>query len=100
MRNWLAEWKSEQTVVLWDQLSKRFTQLGGNSGQYFLRMVGKDSFNLTPFVLSALKCWSLYDGTGKGKRERAKVQEVFDALLAESGLPLSQISMTLAQSID
>ena len=100
MGNWLAEWKSEQTVVLWDQLSKRFTQLGGNSGPYFLRMVGKDSFNLTPFVLSALKCWSLYDGTGKGKRERAKVQEVFDALLAESGLPLSQISMILAQSID
>ncbi|MDP6691491.1 MAG: DNA-3-methyladenine glycosylase I, partial [Alphaproteobacteria bacterium] len=63
-------------------------------------MVGKDSFNLTPYVLSALKHWSLYDGTGKGKRERAKVQEVFNALAEESGLPLCQISMTLAQSVD
>ncbi len=100
MGNWLASWKPEQTVELWDQLQKRFTQLGGNSGPYFLRMVGKDSFNVTPYVLSALKHWKLYDGTGKGKRERAKVQEVFDALHAESGLPLCQISMTLAQSVD
>ena len=100
MGTWLAGWKAEQTVELWDDLSKRFTQLGGNSGPYFLRMVGKDSFNLTPYVLAALKHWSLYDGTGKGKRERAKVQEVFNALQTESGLPLCQISMTLAQSVD
>lgn len=100
MGAWLATWKPEQTVELWDQLQKRFSQLGGNSGPYFLRMVGKDSFNLTPYVLSALKHWELYDGTGKGKRERAKVQEVFNALAEESGLPLCQISMTLAQSVD
>jgi len=100
MGAWLAAWKPEQTVELWDQLQKRFSQLGGNSGPYFLRMVGKDSFNLTPYVLSALKHWELYDGTGKGKRERAKVQEVFNALAEESGLPLCQISMTLAQSVD
>jgi 3-methyladenine DNA glycosylase Tag len=100
MGAWLAAWQPERTVELWDQLSKRFTQLGGNSGPYFLRMVGKDSFNLTPYVLGTLRHWSLYDGTGKGKRERAKVQEVFNALHAESGLPLCQISMTLAQSVD
>ena len=100
MGNWLAGWKPEQTVELWEQLSKRFTQLGGNSGPYFLRMAGKDTFNLTPYVLAALKHWSLYDGSGKGKRERAKVQEVFNALRTESGLPLCQISMTLAQSVD
>ena len=100
MGPWLAQWRTDQTVELWDQLTKRFTQLGGNSGPYFLRMVGKDSFYLTPYVLSALKHWKLYDGTGKGKRERAKVQEVFDALHGESGLPLCQISMTLAQSLD
>ncbi len=100
MGAWLASWTPEQTVELWDQLQKRFTQLGGNSGPYFLRMVGKDSFNLTPYVLSAMKHWKLYDGTGKGKRERAKVQEVFNALREESGLPLCQISMTLAQSVD
>ena len=98
MGNWLTGWRTDQTVELWENLSKRFTQLGGNSGPYFLRMIGKDSFNLTPYVLSALKHWSLYDGTGKGKRARAEVQTVFDNLHAESGLPLCHISMVLAQS--
>ena len=100
MGAWLTAWKPEQTVELWDQLSKRFTQLGGNSGPYFLRMVGKDTFNLTPYVLDAMKSWGLYDGSGKGKGQRAKVQAVFDDLRAECKLPLCQISMTLAQSVD
>jgi len=100
MGAWLSQWKPEQTVELWDQLTKRFTQLGGNSGPYFLRMVGKDTFNLTPHVLGALTYWELYAGSGKGKRERAKVQTVFDDLRTESKRPLCQISMTLAQSVD
>lgn len=96
---WLTKWKSEHTVELWDQLSNRLTHLGGNSGPNFLRMVGKDTFILTVYVLAALRHWHLYDGARKGKQERAKVQEVFDALRAVSGLTLCHISMTLAQSI-
>jgi len=63
-------------------------------------MIGKDSFNLTPFVLTALKHWSLNDGTGKGKRDRAEIHEVFNELRAESSLPLSRIAMILVRSID
>ena len=100
MGDWLASWQPEQTVDLWGQLGQRFTQLGGNSGPYFLRIVGKDTFNLTPSVLAALNHWSLYSGNGKTKRERAKLQDIFNALRAESRLPLCQISMTLAQSIN
>ena len=48
MGPWLAQWRTDQTVELWDQLTKRFTQLGGNSGPYFLRMVGKDSLTSPP----------------------------------------------------
>ncbi|MDP6566577.1 MAG: DNA-3-methyladenine glycosylase I [Alphaproteobacteria bacterium] len=97
---WLAAWPPERTVELWDELQKRFTQLGGNSGPYFLRMVGKDSFTASPYVIRALNHWGVYDGSGKGKRERAKIQEAFNDLAAESKLPLCQISMTLAQSIE
>ena len=97
---WLAGWQPEQTVQLWQELAKRFSQLGGNSGPYFLRMAGKDTFVPTPAVLKALQHWRLYDGTGKGKREQRKLQDVFDALAAECGLPFCQISMTLAASVD
>jgi 3-methyladenine DNA glycosylase Tag len=98
--NWLADWPGDDIVGLWDQLSKHFSHLGGFSGPYFLRMVGKDTFTVSAYVVKALNHWGLYDGTGKGKRELAKVQEVFNALMAETGKPLCQISMTLAQSVD
>ena len=37
---WLAAWPASDTVGLWDELARRFSQLGGNSGPYFLRMAG------------------------------------------------------------
>lgn len=97
---WLADWPGEDIVGLWHELAKRFTQLGGNSGPVFLRMAGKDTFVPTPAVLKALNHWGLYDGTGKGKRDQRRLQEAFNALAAETGRPLCQISMTLAASVD
>jgi 3-methyladenine DNA glycosylase Tag len=47
---WLAGWPGEDIVGLWEALAKRFSQMGGNSGPSFLRMVGKDTFILTPSV--------------------------------------------------
>src|SRR5690242_13584186 len=41
---WIADWRDSDIVGLWDALAKRFSQLGGNSGPYFLRMAGKDTF--------------------------------------------------------
>ena len=54
---WLAGWPGEDTVGLWEALAKTFSQMGGNSGPSFLRMVGKDTFILTPSVTGALKHW-------------------------------------------
>jgi len=98
--NWLADWPEDQIVELWQVLAKRFSQLGGNSGPYFLRWVGKDTFMANPYVLKALDHWGLYSGTGKGKRQQAQLQDVFNALNAETGLPRCQLSMILAQSVD
>src|SRR5205085_5250872 len=52
---WLAGWPSDDIVGLWEALAKRFSQMGGNSGPSFLRMVGKDTFVLTNSVIAALK---------------------------------------------
>ena len=51
---YLADWPETDTVGLWADLTKRFQQLGGNSGPYFLRMAGKDTFVLTDDVVKAL----------------------------------------------
>ena len=62
---WLADWPTNQIVELWEALAKRFTQMGGNSGPTFLRMVGKDTFILTPAVTAALKHWGAVDSPPK-----------------------------------
>jgi 3-methyladenine DNA glycosylase Tag len=100
MGAWLAEWPRDDVVGLWDQLAKRFAQLGGNSGPYFLRMVGKDTFMLTPAVVSALNHWDAFEGTPKSKADRTKVQQVFNTWVRHSSRPLCQVSMILALSVD
>jgi len=97
---WLAAWPGAEIVKLWDELAKRFTQLGGNSGPYFLRMAGKDTFILSPGVVTALDHWGAYKGEPKGKAARAEVQAIFNDWAVETKLPLAHLSMTLAASLD
>ena len=47
---YLAAWPGSDIVGLWHDLARRFTQLGGNSGPMFLRMAGKDTFVISPYV--------------------------------------------------
>ncbi len=97
---WLADWPGTDIVGLWETLAKRFSQMGGNSGPTFLRMVGKDTFILTPSVTTALKRWGAADGPVKNRKDRAAVQSCFNDGAAETGRPLCQLSMILAASID
>jgi 3-methyladenine DNA glycosylase Tag len=100
MGAYLADWPREDVVGLWGDLAKRFAQLGGNSGPYFLRMVGKDTFILTESVIKALNHWDAFDGTPKSKADRHKVQDVFNAWHRGTSRPLCQLSMILAASVD
>jgi len=97
---WLADWPGTEVVELWEALAKRFSQMGGNSGPTFLRMVGKDTFILTPSVTAALKHWGAVDAPPKNRKDRAAVQSAFNAWAAETGRPLCQLSLILAASIE
>src|SRR5580704_9973715 len=97
---WLAEWPGTNIVELWEALAKRFSQMGGNSGPSFLRMVGKDTFILTYAVTAALKHWGALDAPPKNRKDRAAVQSCFNAWAAESGRPLCQLSLILAASVE
>jgi 3-methyladenine DNA glycosylase Tag len=96
---WLADWPSAEIIGLWDALAKRYSQMGGNSGPTFLRMVGKDTFILSPSVIAALKHWGVV-AAPKNRQDRAAVQACFNAWAAETNRPLCQISMILACSIE
>ncbi len=96
---WLATWPGSNIVGLWDELAARFSQMGGNSGPMFLRMVGKDTFVLSPSVVAGLKRWAEISPP-KNRKDRAAAQACFNAWATETGRPLSQLSMILALSVD
>jgi 3-methyladenine DNA glycosylase Tag len=97
---WLARWPVSNIVGLWEALAKRFSQMGGNSGPSFLRMVGKDTFILTYSVTAALQRWGAVAATPKNRRDRETVQACFNAWAAETGRPLCQLSLILASSTE
>ncbi|HVB18449.1 MAG TPA: DNA-3-methyladenine glycosylase I, partial [Stellaceae bacterium] len=97
---WLAAWPGGDIVGLWEALAKRFSQMGGNSGPSFLRMVGKDTFVLSPSVVAALKHWGAVSAPPKNRQDRAAVQACFNAWATASGQPLCRLSMTLAMSVE
>ena len=95
---WLGSWPGADIVGLWEALAARFSQMGGNSGPTFLRMVGKDTFILSPSVVAGLKHWA--EMPPPKNRDRAMAQAVFNTWAAETGRPLSQLSLILAMSVD
>jgi len=97
---WLAGWPVSDIAGLWDALAKRFTQMGGNSGPMFLRMVGKDTFILTPSVRAALQNWGAVAAAPKNRRDHEAIQACFNAWSAETGRPLCQLSLILAASTE
>jgi 3-methyladenine DNA glycosylase Tag len=96
---WLAQWPTADIVGLWEALAKRFSQMGGNSGPSFLRMVGKDTFVLTHSVVAALQHWGAVAVPPKNRGDRAAIQACFNAWTAETGEPLCRLSLILAASV-
>lgn len=98
--SWLAAWPEEDIVGLWLMLKKEGSQLGGNSGAYFLRMVGKDTFVLTDDVVAALVSQGIVDKRPTSQRDLKRVQEAFNQWRQQSGRPLCQLSQMLALMVN
>ncbi|HEX3952570.1 MAG TPA: DNA-3-methyladenine glycosylase I [Stellaceae bacterium] len=97
---WLGDWPADDIVGLWEALAKKFSQMGGNSGPMFLRMVGKDTFVLSPSVGVALPHWGVLAAPPKSRQDRAAAQACFNEWAAETGRPLCQLSLVLACSVE
>ena len=80
-------------------MAARGARLGGNTGQYVLRFIGRDGFILSRDVVARLTAEGVIDGPATSKRAQAAIQAAFNAWAAESGRPLREISRTLAFSV-
>lgn len=94
-----AEWPVTDQVGLMALMKKRGHRLGGNSGQYFLRQMGKDSFVLGGDVVKGLIKWGAVEKNPTSKRDLAAAQAAFNTWAEESGRPMAHISRTLAMSV-
>ena len=97
---WIGNWPLDDQVGLMAILEAEGSFLGGVTGQYFLRFMGKDCFILSRDVTAALVRAGVIDGPAKSTRAMVAVQVAFDRWREESGLSLTTISRTLARSID
>ena len=96
----LAAWPSSDQVGLLDLLAKRGVRLGGRTGQYFLRFIGKDSFLASTDVVACLRDAGLdISQNPASKKELAKIQAQFNDWANETGLPLTHLSRICAMSI-
>ncbi len=94
-----ADWPDEQYADLLILLKKRASRLGGHSGQYFLRFMGKDSFIMSRDVVAALKRENIITTEPKSQRDLRAVQAVFNQWCAESGRPMTHVSKVLAYTV-
>jgi 3-methyladenine DNA glycosylase Tag len=96
----LAQWPAGDQVGLLDLLGKRGARLGGCTGQYFLRFIGKDCFVTSADVVACLRDAGLdISENPTSKKDLKKIQDQFNAWGQETGLPLTHLSRICAMSI-
>ncbi|GMG83016.1 DNA-3-methyladenine glycosylase I [Paralimibaculum aggregatum] len=94
-----AAWPGSDFAGLLLFLKARGARLGGNTGAYALRGLGKDGFVLSRDVTAALVREGVVAKAPGSKSAMAAVQRAFDAWAGESGRPLMQISRVLALGV-
>ncbi|MBT3787348.1 MAG: 3-methyladenine DNA glycosylase [Alphaproteobacteria bacterium] len=95
-----AEWPSDDLIGLLEVMKKRGSRLGGMTGCYFLRFMGKESFILSRDVNAALIGMGVVDKAPTSKAALQKVQAAFNKWKEESGHNITHISQVLAMSAD
>lgn len=96
----VADWPASNIVELWSYLKKHGQRLGGNTGPYTLRQMGKDTFLMTKDVEGYLRLNNIII-TGKDtKSALAATQTAFNHWHKESGRSLTEISQCIAMGVN
>tara|TARA_R110002096_G_scaffold139439_4_gene293770 strand:+ start:277 stop:954 length:678 start_codon:yes stop_codon:yes gene_type:complete len=97
--NCFASWPQDDLISLLEMMKKRGSRLGGGTGQYFLRQLGKDSWVLSHDVVQALIREGVVDKMPTSKTAMRAVQSAFNDWATESARPFAHISRVLALSV-
>ena len=92
----LASWPEDDFVDLWAHLKKNGDRLGGKTGAFFLRFVGRDTPMFSPDVVKALIKQKVVDKEPTSQKALRAVQEAMNVWREESGRSFCEISRVLA----
>lgn len=94
----VADWPSDDIIGLWEYLKKHGARLGGNTGPYALRFLGKDTFLLSRDVEAYFAQHGLITGSVRSKRSLNTIQQAFLAWQEQSGRSLQELSQLVSYS--
>lgn len=95
----LAQWPQDDFIGLWDELKRNGSRLGGQTGRYFLRFIGRDTPMFSADVVKALIKQKVVDKEPTSKTALRQTQAAFNEWREQSGRPYCQISRVLACSV-
>ena len=95
----LAQWPADDFIGLWDELKRNGSRLGGQTGRYFLRFIGRDTPMLSADVVKALVELGVVDKAPTSKAALQATQQAFVSWQLESGRSFCQLSRVLACSV-
>lgn len=95
----ISQWPSSELIDLWAVMKKRGSRLGGTTGQYALRFLGKDCFILSRSVVTALKTAKVIEGPTTSLTAQRKIQDAFNKWQDETGENYTRLSRILAMSV-
>lgn len=94
----VADWPGEDIIGLWQYLKKKGARLGGNTGPYALRTMGKDTFIISQDVEAYLRNIGVIDGGKSSLKLLKATQTAFNDWQQESGRPMCQVSQIISFS--
>jgi 3-methyladenine DNA glycosylase Tag len=95
----VANWPSNDIIGLWAYLKKHGARLGGNTGAYSLRAMGKDTPVLSQDVCGYFNQRDVISGGVNSKRSLSALQDAFNHFQQQSGRSLAEISQIIAYSV-
>jgi 3-methyladenine DNA glycosylase Tag len=95
----VAHWPNHDIIGLWAYLKKHGARLGGNTGPYGLRAIGKDTFLLSRDVEWYFRNQGLITGSVGSKRSHIAIQHAFDELHKQSNRSYQELSQIISFSV-
>jgi 3-methyladenine DNA glycosylase Tag len=93
-------WPDDDLVGLHTFVEKQFDGLGWYGSQFVLRIIGRDTFVISPDLVAALKLAGVpIEGTGRSVRDRKVVQDTLLRWRQQTGRSLTYLSRACSMSL-